>query len=120
MLTGRPYEERIYAAGSPGALLSRNLTTYDQTAVEGGIYPGQWQVPINVRAVRSISIEFEPANAGALATMTETVYDTAGSTDPAYFSSLNANAPGSRPDQTRAPATGLRPVPSTGVHLQPT
>jgi hypothetical protein len=42
-----------------------------------------------MRPVKEISITFEPGNSYALATMTETVYDTNGSSDPEYFSSLN-------------------------------
>ncbi len=83
--TGRPYEDRVYS--STGSLMSRHLTEYTSTGPLSGGYSGATR---DLRPVKEVSMIFEPGNSNALATMTETVYDTTGNTDPAYFSSLNA------------------------------
>lgn len=82
--TGMPYEERILSPTNQ--ILRRNLTSYDVT---GPLAGGRAEATRDVRPNREISIIFEQGNTNALASMTETVYDTSGSSDPAYFSSLN-------------------------------
>ncbi len=89
MLSGMPFEERTYSSDSPTQILTKVLTEYDSTIIQAGLYTGHLTAPVNVRTVRTILITFEPGNSQALASMTETVYDTGGSGDPAYFSALN-------------------------------
>jgi RHS repeat-associated protein len=83
--TGRPYEDRVYDGNDD--IRSRKLTTYAYTGPIGtGAHASATR---DMRPVKEISIIFEPGDSNALATMTETVYDTTGNSDPAYFSSLN-------------------------------
>lgn len=88
--TGRPYEERSYS--SSNQLLVRKLTSYETTGPTSGGYADATR---DLRPNKEITIQFEPENTYALASMTETVYDTTGNSDPAYFSALN-------PKQTKA------------------
>ncbi len=82
--TGRPYEDRSY--NSSNQLMSRKLTLYETTGPLSGGFAGATR---DMRPVKEITILFEYGNSNALATMTETVYDTSGNSDAAYFSSLN-------------------------------
>lgn len=84
--TGRPYEERSFSSDSTPALLSRRLIGYEVT---GPLSSGYAAASRDLRPVKEIMITFEPGENTALATMIETVYDTTGNSDPAYFSSLN-------------------------------
>lgn len=90
---GRPYDERSYASGTgtlASRMMSRKLTKYALTSntLTGG--DGRsYEATRDLRPERTVSIVFEPGNSNALATMAETVYDTSGNSDPAYFSSLN-------------------------------
>jgi RHS repeat-associated protein len=90
-ISGRSYDERVYDSSTSHHLRSRKLTEFEFT---GPIGSGAWPLATrDMRPRREVSIIFDPNNSNALATMTETLYDTAdpvGSTDPAYFSSLNA------------------------------
>lgn len=80
--TGRSFEDRVYAPGN--MLLRRNLTEYTQT----GPLPGGWfGATRDMRPTRQISIIFESGSSNALATMTETTFDS--HADPLYFASLN-------------------------------
>ncbi|MBK9529328.1 MAG: RHS repeat-associated core domain-containing protein [Acidobacteria bacterium] len=85
-VTGRAYDERVYDNSSSHHLRSRKLTSYEQT---GPLAGGQSEASRDMRPSTEVSIIFEPGETNALATMTGTVYDTAGNSDPAYFSSLN-------------------------------
>ncbi|MGB7208884.1 MAG: RHS repeat-associated core domain-containing protein [Pyrinomonadaceae bacterium] len=90
--TGRSYEDRVYDSSSSHNLLQRKLTAYEATEVATGVnipYSNLFATR-DMRPTKTVSIIFEPGNSNALATMNETVYDTAGNSDPAYFSSLNA------------------------------
>jgi len=72
---------------SNDVLRSRKLSVWDKTTAPS---PGHLATPQrDARLIREISILFEPGETNALATMSETVYDTTGSSDVAYFSSLN-------------------------------
>ncbi|MGB7202045.1 MAG: RHS repeat-associated core domain-containing protein [Pyrinomonadaceae bacterium] len=82
--TGRSYEDRVLS--STDQLLVRKLTKYTWTGPQSG---GAGSATRDLRPEKEISIIFEPGNGNALASMTETVYDTTGSSDPAFFSSLN-------------------------------
>jgi hypothetical protein len=88
---GRAYETRVYDNTTDNNLLRRTLTswTYTTGLTIGGVSPvtGAYR---DYRPERQVSMIFEPGDTNALVSMTETVYDTGGSTDPAYFSSLNA------------------------------
>jgi YD repeat-containing protein len=85
---GRAYDEQSYDSSTAHNLRSRKLTVYEAT---GPVGTGAWSTASrDMRPTKEISIIFDPANSNALATMTETVYDTAGNSDAAYFSSLNA------------------------------
>ncbi len=83
--TGRAYEDRVYDDNDN--LRSKQLTEFALTGPLGSGAPAS--ATRDMRPVKEISIIFEPGDSNALATMTETVYDTTGSSDPAYFSSLN-------------------------------
>ncbi|MEQ1606466.1 MAG: RHS repeat-associated core domain-containing protein [Pyrinomonadaceae bacterium] len=88
-MTGRAYEDRVYDNSSNHYIISRKLTEYAQTGALGGATTGATR---DTRPSKEVSIIFESGSSNALATMTETVYDTTdleGSTDPAYFASLN-------------------------------
>lgn len=89
--TGQPYEERTYSSDSTPVLLKRNLMLYESTDIATGVYPTTSGLVASrdTRPTKQVSIVFEPGNSNALATMTETVYDTSGNSDLAYFSSLN-------------------------------
>src|SRR5262249_31714790 len=80
--TGRPYEERTYS--SSNQLLLRKLTGYETTGAQSGGYS---EATRDLRPNKEVSIIFEPGNSYALATMTETTYDS--NSDPQYFASLN-------------------------------
>lgn len=82
--TGRPYDERAYSTS--GQMISRKLTVYGVTGPFSG---GHGTATRDLRPTKEVSIVIDPTNSNALATMSETVYDTAGNSDPAYFSSLN-------------------------------
>lgn len=82
--TGRSYEDRVLS--STGALLRRHLTGYEWTGAQSGGYAGATR---DLRPNKEVNITFEPGSSYALAQMSETVYDTAGISDPSYFSSLN-------------------------------
>ena len=86
---GRAYDERSYS--TTGVLMGRKLTKWTETGslTINGVagYPG---VTRDLRPEKEVSMIFEPGNTNALASTSETVYDTAGNTDPAYLSSLNA------------------------------
>ncbi|MEQ1607088.1 MAG: RHS repeat-associated core domain-containing protein [Pyrinomonadaceae bacterium] len=87
--TGRSSEDRVYDSSPSHNLISRKLTDYVITGPLAGGWGGATR---DMRPTKEVSIIFEPGNVNALATMTETVYDTTdpvGSSDPAYFSSLN-------------------------------
>lgn len=86
--TGRHYDEKVYSSDSTPVLLSRTLTAYETTGPLSGGYSSA--ATRDIRPTKVISITFEPGNSSALATMSETVYDTTGNSDSAYFSSLNA------------------------------
>lgn len=90
-LSGRPYEERMRSSASGNPVMLRHLISYEVTSNSVGYTGGQTAIR-DIRPVKDVTILFEPGNSYALATMTETVYDTAdsvGSTDLGYFSSLN-------------------------------
>lgn len=82
--TGQPNEERSYS--SANQLLARKLTSYETTGALSGGYADATR---DLRPSKQVSIQFEPGSSYAIASMTTTVYDTAGSSDPAYFSALN-------------------------------
>lgn len=88
---GLPNETRVYDNTTSNNLLRRSLISYTYTGglTIGGVSPesGAYR---DVRPDREVSMIFEGGSSNALVTMTETVYDTSGSSDPAYFSSLNA------------------------------
>lgn len=81
---GRVYEENSYS--SAGQLLTRKLGNYARTGPLSGGYASATR---DLRLEKEISIVFEPGNSNALASFNETVYDTSGNADPAYFSSTN-------------------------------
>lgn len=85
--TGRSYEDRVYDTSASHFLLQRNLSAYEMT---GPLSGGYGDATRDMRPTKQVSITFDPTNSSALATMSETIYDTAGNSDPAYFSSLNA------------------------------
>ncbi|HEY0458622.1 MAG TPA: RHS repeat-associated core domain-containing protein [Pyrinomonadaceae bacterium] len=87
--TGRSKEDRVYSSNN--RLLQRHLTAYLLTAVPSGINPQYSGITAvrDLRPVKEITLTFEPDNLYALAQMTETVYDTSGNSETAYFSSLN-------------------------------
>ena len=88
---GRLLEEKILDSNQN--LTKRSLYSYETTGPVGTTPLGGYAVSTanrDVRPVREVSILFENGNSNALASMSETVYDTTGSSDPAYFSSLNA------------------------------
>jgi len=85
--TGEAFEEVTFApAASGGAMLRRTLT---QWVYDGPLSGGVGNATRNARPERTINVIFEPGSPSALASMSETVYDTAGSTDPGQFSALN-------------------------------
>jgi RHS repeat-associated protein len=81
--TGRPYETRTYS--STNQLVRRTLISYKITGPLAGGFAGATR---DIRPEQEISITFEPNSSSALASMTETVYDS--SSDPSYFAELNA------------------------------
>jgi YD repeat-containing protein len=85
-LSSMPVEERSY--DTAGQLTSRVLTEWTITSGEsyspGGVVPLASRDP---RKRKTVSIKIE--NNLALVSMNEIVYDTAGNSNPAYFSSLN-------------------------------
>ena len=85
--TGRSYEDRVYDSSSSHNLIRKNLTEYTTT---GALAGGFAEATRDMRPTKQVSIIFEPGDSYALASMTETVYDSSGNSDPAYFSSLNA------------------------------
>jgi RHS repeat-associated protein len=85
--TGRSYEDRVYDSSSSHNLIRKNLTEYTTT---GALAGGFAEATRDMRPAKQVSIIFEPGDSYALASMTETVYDSSGNSDPAYFSSLNA------------------------------
>lgn len=89
--TGRSYEDRVYAAGTPGPLMRRNFTKYVSTGAQTGGYTGATR---DLRVEKQVSIIFEPGETNALAQLVETVYETPGQngapSDPAYFAAQNA------------------------------
>jgi RHS repeat-associated protein len=92
-MIGLAYETRVYDNTTSNTLLRRTLTSYTTTGplTIGGL-TGESNASRDLRPEKSISIIFESGATSALATMSETVYDTTdttGSSDPAYFSSLN-------------------------------
>jgi RHS repeat-associated protein len=91
---GRAYETTVYVNSTRDTVLRRTLTKWTTTGplTIGGL-AGETSAKRDARPLKEISIQFEPGNSYALAAMSETVYDTSdttGSTDPGYFSSLNA------------------------------
>jgi RHS repeat-associated protein len=98
---GRAYEERVYSKPNPATaaptrensvLLRRKLTKWKYTGpVTVNGVAGESSASRDLRPEKEISIIFEPNESSALATMTETIYDTdsVGESDPAYFSKLN-------------------------------
>lgn len=84
--TGRPYDSRAYS--STGQLLSRKLTSYIETTTMTGVNPSN-HIPAtrDLRPDKEVSIIFEPGAGSALATMSETTYDSNG--DAQYFAHLN-------------------------------
>ena len=81
--TGRPFETRAYSTNNH--LMSRTLTDYEVTGPQSGGYSAATR---DIRPTKQISMVFEPNNGTALATMSETVYDS--NSDAQYFASLNA------------------------------
>jgi RHS repeat-associated protein len=87
---GSAYETRVYDNTTNNTLLRRTLTSWTNTGpVTVGGVAGITGASRDWRPVKEISIIFEPGASAALATMSETVYDTSGSTDLGQFSSLN-------------------------------
>jgi RHS repeat-associated protein len=86
-LTGRTMEEKTYDEN--GVLRSRTINDW---IVKRPPIGGTELVLAHrdLRLKRSATILFDPASDAALATMNETDYDETGSTDPTYFSHLNA------------------------------
>ena len=83
-LAGTPKEERTYDEN--GALRTRTINeSITKDATVSGIAVGR-----DPRFKRSVSMMFEPGSNSALATLSETDYDDAGSSDLEYFSHLNA------------------------------
>jgi RHS repeat-associated protein len=83
---GMAKEERSFDTN--GVLRSRTLTDWVVLGPLGQTpYGGASRDP---RVKRSVSIVFDPNSSSALATMSEIDYDEGGSTDPTYFSHLNA------------------------------
>ena len=80
--TGRPYETRSYS--SANQLLRRTLTKYEVTGAQTGGYSGATR---DIRPIKEVSLAFEPNASSALASMSETIYDT--NSDAQYFASLN-------------------------------
>ncbi|MGE3467378.1 MAG: hypothetical protein AB7J13_10640 [Pyrinomonadaceae bacterium] len=74
---GRSYDERSYGPG--GTLYRRQLTEWSQTGVGG--------LGRDVRPTKRVSVIFEPGHSSALATLTETIYDS--HSDPLYFAEIN-------------------------------
>ncbi len=86
VLAGKEMETQT--RDSDGAIRSRTLFEWETTKgadVGSGVYPER-----DARLKRQINLIFDPSNTSALATMTETAYDTLENSDLAYFSSLNA------------------------------
>lgn len=81
--TGMPYEERVLSPTDQ--ILRRKLTSYEVT---GPLSGGRQEATRDVRPNREISIIFEPGASQAIASMTETIYDT--HSDPEFFAQLNA------------------------------
>jgi RHS repeat-associated protein len=80
---GMPYDEQVYA-NDGSSLISRTLTEYVSAPARTG---GDSRATRDARPSRTVTIIFE--NQKALASLVETVYDDAGSTDPEFFSHLN-------------------------------
>jgi len=80
--TGRSYEDRVLSPTNQ--LLRRKLTGYEITGAQTGGYSAATR---DLRPNKEVTIIFEPGASYALASMTETVYDT--HSDPQYFASLN-------------------------------
>ncbi len=88
MTPARVYETRVYKDTTYNTLLRRTLSSTTQTGpLSGGV---TWAYR-DIRPEREIEMIFEPdsGSSSALITMTEHFYDTTGSSDPQYFSSLN-------------------------------
>ena len=83
---GMAKEERSFDTN--GVLRSRTLTDWVVLGPQG--QNGYGNAARDPRVKRSVSIIFDPNSSSALATMSETDYDEGGSTDPTYFSHLNA------------------------------
>jgi len=83
---GMAKEERVFDTN--GVLRSRTLN--DWTVLEAQGQNAYSEAKRDPRVKRSVSIMFDPNSSSALATLTETVYDESGSTDPTYFPQLNA------------------------------
>jgi RHS repeat-associated protein len=85
-------EKETQMLDSDGVMRSRKLFEWEVTTAGN---PAEYGVPErNARLRRQISLVFEPNETGALATMTETIYETPGQagapTDEGYFAALNS------------------------------
>lgn len=88
---GRAYETRVYNNTTSNTLLRRTITSWTQTGpLTINSLSGHSSATRDLRPEKEISVIFETGASSALAAMSETVYDTTGNSDPAYFSSLNA------------------------------
>ncbi|NOT49502.1 MAG: RHS repeat protein, partial [Acidobacteria bacterium] len=79
---GRSYEDKVLSTS--GQLLRRKLTDFETTGPQTSGHPAAFR---DSRPIKEVSIIFEPGSSHALATMTETVYDS--NPDPEYFAQLN-------------------------------
>ncbi len=93
-LAGKPVDERVYTkplnAGNPNSREILKRTKWDYVVApprSGGVGP---QGTRDARTKRSVSIVFEPGSGYALAKLSTIEYDDAGSSDPEFFSHLNA------------------------------
>lgn len=83
--TGKSHEERVFApASAGGAMLRRKLNEW---IMDGPTPGGVSNATRDPRVIKQIGIAFEPGSANALASMSETIYDT--NADPQYSAQLN-------------------------------
>jgi RHS repeat-associated protein len=86
--TGRSYEDRAFSPS--GQMLRRKLTDWTFTgALNINGVTGNTNAKRDLRPIKEVSILFETGSSSALASLGETEYDTAGSSDLEQFSSLN-------------------------------
>lgn len=87
---GSPYEVRTYNNTTSNTLLRRTLTVWTSTGpVTVNGVTGVSNATRDLRPLKVFSVFIEPGSSSALVSKTETVYDTSGTSDPAYFSSVN-------------------------------